>query len=31
MNILILNGSPRPQGNTKKMINAFVEAADGHK
>ena len=31
MNILILNGSPRPQGNTKKMVNAFLEAADGHK
>lgn len=31
MNVLILNGSPRPQGNTKKMINAFVEAANGHK
>lgn len=31
MNILILNGSPRPQGNTKKMINAFVDAADDHK
>ena len=29
MNVLILNGSPRPQGNTKKMINAFVEAANG--
>ena len=31
MNILVLNGSPRPQGNTKKMIDAFVEAAQGHK
>lgn len=31
MNILILNGSPRPNGNTRKMINAFVEAAGGHK
>lgn len=30
MNILILNGSPRPQGNTKKMINAFVSAAGSH-
>ena len=31
MNILILNGSPRPNGDTKKMINAFTEAASGHK
>lgn len=30
MKILILNGSPRPQGNTRKMINAFVEAATAH-
>lgn len=30
MNILILNGSPRPQGNTKKMINTFLDAAEGH-
>lgn len=33
MNILILNGSPRPQGNTKQMIKAFAEGAvsSGHK
>ncbi len=32
MRILILNGSPRPQGNTKKMVNAFREGAEsaGH-
>ena len=29
MNVLILNGSPRPQGNTAKMINAFRETAEG--
>lgn len=27
MNILILNGSPRPQGHTKKLISAFCEGA----
>ena len=27
MNILILNGSPRPNGNTRKMIDAFIEGA----
>ena len=27
MNILVLNGSPRPNGNTKQMINAFMEGA----
>lgn len=27
MNILVLNGSPRTNGNTKKMINAFKEGA----
>lgn len=27
MKILVLNGSPRPQGNTKKMIFAFSEGA----
>ncbi len=27
MNILLLNGSPRPKGNTKQMVNAFVEGA----
>ncbi|MDE6579114.1 MAG: NAD(P)H-dependent oxidoreductase, partial [Ruminiclostridium sp.] len=32
MRILILNGSPRLDGNTKKMINAFTEGAEsaGH-
>ena len=25
MRVLILNGSPRPKGNTKQMIDAFVE------
>ena len=32
MNILVLNGSPRPNGNTKKMVNAFVQGAEskGH-
>ena len=27
MNVLILNGSPHPQGNTKAMIDAFVKGA----
>ena len=27
MNILILNGSPRKNGNTKFMIDAFIEGA----
>lgn len=27
MQILVLNGSPRPKGNTKQMIDAFVEGA----
>ncbi|MCD2491742.1 flavodoxin family protein [Lacrimispora sp. NSJ-141] len=27
MNILVLNGSPRPRGNTKMMIDAFKEGA----
>lgn len=27
MKILVLNGSPRPQGNTKKMVTAFSEGA----
>lgn len=33
MNILVLNGSPRPKGNTKQMIGAFQEgaAAAGHR
>ena len=32
MNILILNGSPRPQGDTAKMVNIFRQAAEseGH-
>ena len=32
MKILVLNGSPRPQGNTAKMVSAFQEAAaeNGH-
>lgn len=32
MKVLVLNGSPRPQGNTAKMIAAFTEAAEaaGH-
>lgn len=33
MKILVLNGSPRPNGATKEMVNAFVEGAEsvGHK
>lgn len=33
MNILVLNGSPRPSGNTKRMVEAFREgaAAAGHR
>lgn len=27
MKILVLNGSPRPGGNTKQMVNAFAEGA----
>ncbi|MBT9775878.1 flavodoxin family protein [Clostridium sp. MCC353] len=27
MNILVLNGSPRPKGNTRKMVEAFCEGA----
>ena len=27
MNILVLNGSPRPSGNTKQMVEAFREGA----
>ena len=27
MNILVLNGSPRPQGSTAEMISAFEKAA----
>lgn len=32
MNILILNGSPRPNGNTAAMVGAFVDGAkeNGH-
>ena len=32
MNILVLNGSPRPNGSTKKMVEAFREGAEsaGH-
>ena len=30
MKILVLNGSPRPQGDTKKMVDAFAEAASAH-
>lgn len=32
MKILVLNGSPRPNGNTAAMVNAFVEGAqqNGH-
>ena len=29
MKILILNGSPRPNGNTVAMISAFLEGAEG--
>lgn len=27
MKILVLNGSPRPHGNTAAMVDAFVEGA----
>ena len=27
MNILVLNGSPRPNGNTAAMVDAFLEGA----
>lgn len=32
MNILVLNGSPHPDGNTSAMVNAFAEGAleNGH-
>lgn len=32
MNILVLNGSPRPNGNTATMVSAFLEGAkeNGH-
>ena len=29
MKILVLNGSPRPNGNTAAMISAFLEGAEG--
>ena len=28
MRVLILNGSPRPNGNTKQMIRAFCEGLE---
>lgn len=28
MKILVLNGSPRPKGNTKQMVTAFAEGAE---
>ncbi len=28
MKILVLNGSPRPSGNTKKLVNAFIQGAE---
>ncbi len=33
MKILVLNGSPRPKGNTKQMVEAFLEgaASAGHR
>jgi len=33
MKILVLNGSPRVDGNTEAMVNTFVEGAseNGHK
>ncbi|GFI47120.1 hypothetical protein IMSAGC019_02443 [Lachnospiraceae bacterium] len=30
MKILVLNGSPRPNGNTAAMVNAFAEGAKGN-
>ena len=32
MKILVLNGSPRPQGSTKDMVNAFKKGSEsaGH-
>ena len=32
MNILVLNGSPRPNGNTSAMVEAFAQGAreSGH-
>ncbi len=33
MRILVLNGSSRPKGNTKQMVNAFQEGVEsaGHR
>lgn len=33
MRILVLNGSPRPKGNTKQMVDAFREGSEsaGHR
>ncbi len=33
MRVLVLNGSPRPKGNTKQMVDAFREGAEsvGHR
>ena len=33
MNIFVLNGSPRPNGNTSAMVEAFTDGAgqSGHK
>ena len=33
MRILVLNGSPRPKGNTKQMVDSFRDGAEsaGHK
>ena len=33
MRIIVLNGSPRPKGNTKQMVDAFREGAEsaGHR
>lgn len=30
MKILVLNGSPRPNGNTAGMVKTFRQAAEGH-
>ncbi len=31
MRILVLNGSPRPKGNTRQMVDAFREGAESEK
>ncbi len=33
MRIIVLNGSPRPKGNTKQMVDAFRSGAEsaGHR